>query len=79
MDLTHFVPEVLRYLTPLGLDVMAFVLVDRLALPRSRTREDGLTAAPWLTALTELAGVCRAVCIGQRATGTALNPVDPAF
>ena len=55
-NLIPFVPEILRYLPPIALDAAAFVLVDRLALPRSRTQEDGLTAATWLSALAELTG-----------------------
>ena len=78
-NLIHFVPDALRYLPPLALDVFAFVLVDRLARPRPRTQEDGLTAAPWLSALAELTGACVLYTrLGvQRRPGATACPASP--
>lgn len=56
-NLIQPVVDSLKYLTPLGFDVLGFVLIDCLSSPeRDRLKEDGTNMASWLQGLATFVG-----------------------
>ena len=55
-NLIPLATEALKYVGPLALDVTAFILVDKLYIPRRRTKGDGMTPSDWLQSLANFVG-----------------------
>ena len=53
---TENVVELFKYLTPLSLDVLAYVVVERLGSARDKLKEDGQNIAGWLQCLATFIG-----------------------
>lgn len=55
-NLIPYAVDALKYATPMALDVIAYVIIDRLAVPRAKTKNDGMTPADWLSSLASFTG-----------------------
>ena len=54
------VVEALRFMTPLSLDILTYVILQRLTMERSKVKEDGINISDWLQSLsTFVAMSCR--------------------
>ncbi len=64
------VVDALKYLTPLGYDVVTFVLLDMLSSGREKLKSDGQNVSLWLSSLANLAGQ-----LAKRYPGVGLTPL----
>ncbi|CAI5718939.1 unnamed protein product [Hyaloperonospora brassicae] len=55
-NLIQPVVESLKFVTPLGMDVLSFVLVSELSRPQQSMKSDGTNVSLWLTSLANFSG-----------------------
>ncbi|ETV69311.1 hypothetical protein, variant 1 [Aphanomyces astaci] len=55
-NLIQPVVECLKYMSPLGMDVLSFVLISELSRPRKTFKADGHNVSLWLSSLAQFAG-----------------------